>query len=78
MLTRSQCESSRVVILDRGKKVGDTLAPIAGVALAVLAGGSTIGQAVDTNFLDNHGCLACGYAFGAKPNDVDRSAKAAP
>lgn len=54
MLTCSQCESSRVVVVDRGKQVDGTLAPIAGTASAGPAGGAMIGRAMDANFLDNH------------------------
>lgn len=40
---------------------------MAGAALAGLAGGATIGQAMDASVLDNHECLACSYTFGEKP-----------
>jgi len=56
---------------------GSLLGSMAGAALAGLAGGATIGQAVDTSFLDNHECLACGYTFGQivveRSTDTDRS-----
>jgi hypothetical protein len=56
-----------------GAIAGATLGPagsfvgaILGAALSGLAAGTTIGEAVDTNFLDNHECLDCGYTFSMK------------
>lgn len=46
---------------------GSLLGSMTGAALAGLAGGATIGQAMDASFLDNHECLACSYTFGEKP-----------
>lgn len=49
---------------DTGKgPTGSLLSSMVGAALTGLAGGATIGQAVDANLLDNHACIACGWTF---------------